>query len=526
LSSSKSPEEIRKLHQEYLARQKLVELKEGLPFLHGWKWYPWAKEFFLSSNRINLLCAANQISKSSTQIRKCIDWATNTKKWPTLWLHTPKQFWYLYPTAEQATIEFEQKWKQFLPKGKFKDHPIYGWTADITKKEGIKSIHFNTGVTVYFKTYSQNAMALQTGTVDAMFCDEELPEELYEELMFRLSASDGYFHMVFTATLGQNFWRLCMEPEQFETEALPNAWKRSISLYDAQFYEDGSPSHWTEEKINIVKNRCRNHKEVLKRVFGRFVRDDSGRKYEQFDVKRHLKPRAAIPREWSLYAGVDPGTGGTRNHPGAVCFVAVSPDHTRGRVIAGWRGDGIETTAEDIYRKFKELAKQVEYKFGLEVTECFYDWGSKDFQIIQGRDGGAFQPADKSHERGEQIINVLFKNDMMVIEDDEELHKLATELVGLRKETPKNKAKDDFCDAFRYAVTRIPWDFSKISSRELVDPDAPLSEPEGPPLSPIAQQIQERREYVAGPKLEPEDENPWTPESEITEWNELYGNDF
>lgn len=518
-----TPTEVRAEHQKMLLAQKELEKIEGLPFLYGWKWYPWAKEFFLSTNRINLLCAANQISKSSTQIRKCIDWATNKKKWPSLWLHEPKQFWYLYPTSEVATIEFEKKWMQFLPKGRFKDDPVYGWTADITKKDGIKAIHFKSGVSVYFKAYAQNAMALQTGTVDAMFCDEELPEDLYEELMFRLSASDGYFHMVFTATMGQDFWRRCMEPEEFEIEALPDAWKRSVSIYDAQRYEDGSPSHWTDEKIAVVKNRCRNHKEILKRVFGRFVRDDQGRKYEQFDVKRHIKPRTKIPGDWSIYAGVDPGTGGTRNHPGAVCFVALSPDYSRGRIIAGWRGDGIETTAGDIYQKYKELAAEIERNFGLPVTQCFYDWSSKDFHIIQMRDGGAFQPADKSHERGEQIINVLFKNDMMVLEDDPELHKLATELISLRKETPKNKAKDDFSDAFRYAVTRAPWDFSKISSKEIQDPDSPLDTPEQPKLSLRAQEIEDRRDYVAGPATEPGEDNPWAPESEIAFWNDEYG---
>ena len=62
--------------QEKLKRIKEMEerikLREGLPFLHGWKWYSWARAFFESQNQVNLLCAANQISKSSTQIRKAL----------------------------------------------------------------------------------------------------------------------------------------------------------------------------------------------------------------------------------------------------------------------------------------------------------------------------------------------------------------------------------------------------------------------------------------------------------------------
>jgi len=107
------------------------------------------------------------------------------------------QFWYLYPSKPVINAEFETKWKQFLPKGDMKNDPYYGWKEE--RKQGdVVAIHFNSGVHVYFKTYEQNVQNLQTGTCDAIFCDEELPIELYDELTFRISASDGYFHMVFT----------------------------------------------------------------------------------------------------------------------------------------------------------------------------------------------------------------------------------------------------------------------------------------------------------------------------------------
>lgn len=143
---------------------------KGLPHLYGKKWYRWARAFFESFNRMNLLCAANQCTKSSTQIRKCIDWATGVKKWPKLWKHTPRVFWYLYPSLEVATIEFEKKWiPEFMPANEYKEHPQYGWKAEYDKKM-IKAIHFHSGISVYFKVYTQDASNLQTGTVDAIFC--------------------------------------------------------------------------------------------------------------------------------------------------------------------------------------------------------------------------------------------------------------------------------------------------------------------------------------------------------------------
>lgn len=503
-------DELARKRELVALKERQVQLREGLPFLYGWKWYSWARDFFESTSKLNFLCAANQISKSSTQIRKCIDWATNQEKWPRLWPHKrPIQFWYLYPTLAQANIEFLTKWQQFLPRGEFKDHPVYGWREE--KKQGnIYAIHFNSGVHVFFKTYAQDEQALQTGTCDVIFCDEELPVELYDELVFRISASDGYFHMVFTATLGQEFWRLVMQPGEREEEKLPEAAKWVVSMYDCRTYEDGTPSHWTEEKIQQVKNRCKNSLEILKRVYGHFVRDDEGKKYPAFDVKRHMVPKHPVPANWVTYAGVDVGGGG-RSHPGAVVFVKVSPDFRAGRVFLGWRGDGThDTTAGDIYNQYRSLRDS--HKLS-PVMKC-YDWSSKDFKTISDRVGDAFIPADKDHERGEQIINTLFKNDMLFIFEDEELQKLAAELIALRKDQPKNKAKDDFCDALRYALTRIPWDWSAITGAM---PDG--YEPPKTPLNPIQQELADRRSHF---EQEAHDRACEQIQAEIDEWNELF----
>ena len=103
----KTPEELLELIE---LKEAELELKRGLPHLYGYPWYSWALDFFESREKLNFLCAANQISKSSTQIRKCIDWATAQEKWQDLWpaaTEKPNQFWYLYPTANQASIEIK-----------------------------------------------------------------------------------------------------------------------------------------------------------------------------------------------------------------------------------------------------------------------------------------------------------------------------------------------------------------------------------------------------------------------------------
>ena len=464
---------------------------------------------------MNFLCAANQISKSSTQIRKAIHWATDTTLWESLWGRAPVQFWYLYPSRDVATAEWDTKWSQFMPKGIFKDHPVYGW-KEKRDKEGIKWVKFNSGVFIFFKTYAQDVKQLQTGTCDAIFCDEELPEDHYDELIFRISASNGYFHMVFTATLGQEFWRQVMEPESADKERLPEARKWCVSLYQCKVYEDGTPTLWTDERIAVVKARCKNQNEILRRVYGRFVYDSGGKKYEQFDIKRHMVAAHPLPKTWLIYAGVDVGSGGKKNHPGAIVFIAVAPDYRRGRVFLSWRGDGITTTAEDVFNKYNELVAE----YGLIVTQAFYDHANKDFQIIQSRSGGCFQPADKSHDTGEYTINVLFKNDILLIQDTEDNQKLATELISLRKDQPKNKAKDDLCDGLRYGVTKIPWDWEVITGEAPAESVDKILKPE----TELEYQIREINERRKDMDEKAEDEWAQTVADEFSEWNEASGN--
>ena len=509
MSEAANDEIQRKLR---LARQIQIQTQKAeLPHLHSFKWYPWAWEFFVSTNKFNLLCAANQVSKSSTQIRKCIHWATEVDLWSSLWSTVPNQFWYMYPSSKVLEAEFETKWKQFLPRGSMKNSPKYGW-KEIRKKGELEGIRFNSGVILYFKTYAQKVTDLQAGSVYALFCDEEMPLALYDELIFRLVATAGYFHMVFTATIGQDFWRRCLEPKEKEVEELIGALKLQVSLYDSMKYTDGSPSQWTEERISQVKASCKTHLEILKRVFGKFI-ILSGRKYPNFDASKHTKKPHPIPETWHVYVGQDSGSGGEDGHPAALCYVAVRPDYKQGRVFAGWRGDGITTDSSYVVRKHIEIKAEKK----LQPIAQYYDWSSKEFFIVAQGMGETFLMAEKSHDIGEKTINTLFANDMIVIYETEELGKLITELSTLKKETSYRRAKNNFSDAFRYAVTKIPWDFTDIVKNE---PDKKADSLESPPNS-TQRQIEERRA-----KFEDSDEEKWPSiEEEMDEWNEAYGNE-
>lgn len=495
-------------------KEQAQEMLQGLPHRYGMDWYAWAWDFYKSTNKMCLLCAANQISKSSTQIRKTIEWAGNTALWPKLWKTPPKQFWYLYPDSNTATSEFDTKWVEFMPKGAYKDHKTFGWTIIRGDKKAVDYIQFNSGVRVYFKTYTQNVKNLQAGTAHFIACDEELPEELFSELMARLYASDGHFAMVFTATLNQDFWKLAIEGTG-DMEKFPEAHKQQVSMRECILYMNGKPGHFNEERIKQIEAGCKSEQERIRRVDGGFI-TEIGRKYAQYDAARHLKKPFTIPPDWRKYVAVDLGSGGTA-HPPAIAFVAIRPDCRFGVVYKGWKGDdGPTYTNGDVFNKFLSLRGA-----DLMVLQKF-DQQAKDFGTIASRAGETFMPSDKSHERGEDVINTLFKNDMLIIFDTQELQKLGTELTSLMKATSKKKAKDDMCDAMRYAVVDIPWDWSALKgddSEEKLEVEAGRAYTDEEYL---AMDLADRRGEFYDPRAKKD--NGWDElDHEFEEWNRFAG---
>lgn len=488
-------------HTIKLLEEQKRAITEGLPHLHSFKWYEWAYTFFQSRNRMNFLCAANQISKSSTQIRKAIHWATEDQLWPELWPETyqaggkPNLFWYFYPSAPVATTEFKTKWMQFLPRGSYKTHPKYGW-KEFYKKGEIDRIEFNSGITLEFKFYTQDPMRLQASSVFALFCDEELPEGHYPELRQRINAVSGYFHMVFTATLGQEFWRLTMEPDEKETPKFPNALKIQVSLFDCQEYRDGTKTHWTDAKIQQTIEECGDEDEVLRRVYGRFVLS-KGRIVPFFKVKYHMIEPHYVPKSWLIYSGADIGGGGPdkQAHKSAVVFVAVAPDFSQGRVFLGWRSGREYTTAGDVLSKHEELRGH------LSVIEARYDWACADYKTLAARMNISVIPAEKGHETGERIMNDLFKYNMLKIYKIPDLMPLSSELVSLRKGVAKRSMKDDFYDALRYCIATIPWNFT-VAKTGIPDVSFDGTIDISRKMSPEERELAERREFYSNARQE------------------------
>lgn len=467
--------------------------------------YPWQRRFYDAKNKYVTLVASNQSGKSAIQIRKCINWATNKALWTELWDKAPIQFWYLYPDGSTATREVMEKWiREFLPTGAMKDHPVYGW--EMRKRQGdVDFIRFNSGVTVYFKTYSQNVHYLQAGSCHAIFCDEEIPWEIIPELQMRVVAFNGYMNFAFTATRGQDEWRRVVEErgkDEIWKEGETDILKLQVTAYECLTYEDGSPSTvWSHEKIEETKKFLATESQIKRRLYGRFIKDE-GLKYPSFNREKHLIEAANIDLAMgSVYAGVDYGSG--TNHQSAICFVWVSEDHTYGVIFDIWVGEkGIPTDAGTVIKKYKEMVAH----HGCQVTRVFYDWACADLKTIANSTGLFFEPADKSHATGERILNTLFESNMLKLMKEGSYEALAHQLESLTLDEVKRFALDDAADAARYSLTKIPWNYVDLNDK--------------PTPIPITQKKNTRHEHLIKPDTTEE-----SIEDDINFWNEQFGGD-
>lgn len=460
--------------QQYFHENLPFYLNEDFSECNAHRLYKWQTEFLLNRNPLAFLTAANQIGKSTVHILKALNMAMRVDLWP-YWFprKKPTTFIYAYPDAKLATTEVEEKWvKVYLTRDKMANDARWGWRAYYDARGFIESLVFNTGVTIYFRFYSQSPQTLQAHSIDAVFLDEECPEAHYDELMVRTQATQaqgsGYVSMVFTATLCQPYLYHTMECQGLESEQFKGAWKRQISVFDCMQYTDGTPSEiWTEDYIqNKLLPRYRNQREINRRVMGKFVKD-SALLHQEFDSLLNTEAAGSTRMDgWRTFIGIDFGTGGENGHSSAIAVVRVDQTYTQARCVHIWHSKRRRMTQSDLLLKYKDIASIVGSHW------AFCDSAATDFFTFAAREGIRIEMAEKSHEIGLNLLNSLFKNQQLkIVHPIFDTGQLIVELQTIDVNTKKNKRVDDAADALRYAMSRIPMRITPLDLEKSMEMD-------------------------------------------------------
>lgn len=447
-----------------LEKQKQY-IKDSLPHLYGFDWYPYQKDFLETRKEIQVLCCANQLGKSTVLCAKLVKLATDQKLWKELWVDKPGLFLYLLPNQKLHDENAQSKWLSVLPKNTYEDDEYYGWDW-VKRGKNYLGIDFNNGVRVRFLSYGQNVHSMQNLTAHAVAFDEEPNWEIVPEIQTRTqsikiaednvkNAWGGFKIFAFTATKSQNFFREVVE-ERGPKERWPvkqgNVWKKTVSLFDCQKHVSGKKSIWTNAKIEKIIKSLPTEAEIKRRVYGRFQASES-LVYPQFSITSNTIEHVPPLQGYNYYVGIDYGGGGT-SHPSAIAFVAVSPEYNRGYVTDVWIGDdGQLTTCSDVINKYRSMIK------GRNVAQAHYDWAAKDLHTFAMRAGLNLLKANKDHKIGEDLLNALFKNQMLWICNKDYYSNVAcTQFSTFVKKRGTAKTFDDAIDAIRYAVASVPWD--------------------------------------------------------------------
>lgn len=455
-------------YRELIKRKK--HLAESLPHLYGFSLYQHQQDLLNCRKEFMFNCSANQVGKSMGILLKLVTTALDQDLWKELWHKNPRSFWYFLP-SQKLHNEMVLKWEDVLPKNEFQNDPYYGWEWDKRGKDTV-GIVFKNGLRIFFKSYSMDVhKAMQSASVDFVAFDEEPPSEYVSEVITRTqairpsakqleigNAFGGYKLFSFTATRSQPYFRDIFEgkgeQERFPVATMSNVWKNHTTLYDCQQFVDGTPTIYTDKKIQSIIESCPTDRDVQIRVFGRFMASD-GLLFKSFNEKVNtVDKKPIISSSWNFYAGLDYGSSGHGGHESSISIVAVSPNYTQAVLYDCWVSKKETMTADGLVRKFIEMTRNID------ITQAYYDWACPDIATFAQSYGLTMLKANKKQD-GYITLNSLFQNKMLKIPMDvDDAVYLVKELLTLTEGQSKRNRQDDLADSLRYAISSIPWDFA------------------------------------------------------------------
>jgi len=154
--------------------------------------------------------------------------------------------------------------------------------------------------TLSFKSYDQGRKKFQTKTLDFGWCDEEPPEDIYSEMMARITATNGFTFITFTPLLGMS-----KVVSKFLLEDSPDRSDTVMTLWDVP--------GMTQEKVDTIMRGYPPYQRQARTMGVPMM--GSGQVFPVDPDSITEDPLTFIPPEWLKLWGIDFGI----NHPfGAV----------------------------------------------------------------------------------------------------------------------------------------------------------------------------------------------------------------
>jgi PBSX family phage terminase large subunit len=333
--------------------------------------------------------------------------------------------------------------------------------------KGIPSrLRWKNGSLVVFKSYEQGRKKFQAAGVDIIQLDEEPPKDIYMECLARTSATNGQIIFSMTPLQGKTYVH---DDLYLKAPTSEHIWCETISYLENRFIPD-------EEKQVLIE--LYGEDEIPRRVYGLWTMLE-GAVWKELNEDVHFIPRFPIPRDWRRIRSIDLGY----EDPFCCLWLAESPKK--------------EIFVYQEYYKSATLLK--DHAKAIQERD---EWGLADDKL-DGLDQGIVasisdherqeraelesygihtQPANKAVELGIQIVNRLFKAEMLYIFDDLEHTKQESRNYRYKPGTELPIKKNDHTqDPMRYGVMHFTGGrFSRPPVVLISPPKLPATSP--PPL--------------------------------------------
>lgn len=176
-----------------------------------------------------------------------------------------------------------------------------------------------------FKTYEQGRRKFQSATLDAVWCDEEPPMDIYSEILTRITATRGIVFVTFTPLQG---WSDVIR--RYLDEPSPDRTVVTMTIEDAKHIDP-------EERDRIIAGYPSHERDARSKGVPML---GSGRIFPYADdmIAEDPIPSDYLPMEWKKLWGCDFGI----EHPFAAVLIAWDVDTDTIHILNGIRIQGVE----------------------------------------------------------------------------------------------------------------------------------------------------------------------------------------
>lgn len=352
--------------------------------------------FLMSTAKERWGFGSNRSGKSEMGVYDGVQFARGLHPVRSLLRKPPVYIRYCAPSYEDNVKRvLIKKFQQFVPRMELRGGQ---WDKAWSEKE--KTLHFENGSTINFKSNEQDVNKFAGDDLDAVYQDEHAPAKYYRENKARLVDRDGYYVCTMTPEEGGVTW----EKKHIKSRA-----DGSIETFHWHIYAN---PHLSEAGVRELEQSITDERVRRIKLWGEFSAL-AGLIYPQFNIQTHVIENRTIPDSWYRVFCIDPHI----KKASAMLWAAWSPD---GDVIF-YRAHKKQLTVDELkqFIRVQSAGEHISLWLGDEAMggEGLNIWGEKSvLELLRTGENpipvvGTNQASDKAFEAGVNKVRSMLNPD-------------------------------------------------------------------------------------------------------------------